>query len=50
MDYISRLTILLESGISLTLYSSGSIVISKDRDDLDDETLESINAIIGGEL
>ena len=50
---ISQLTILIEKGanpISLTLYSSGSFVISKDRDDIDDETLECINAIVGGEL
>lgn len=50
---ISQLTILIEKGvspISVTLYSSGSLVISKDRDDIDDEALESINAIVGGEL
>lgn len=50
---ISQLTILIEKGmnpISLTLYSSGSVVISKDRDDIDDEALESINAIVGGKL
>ena len=50
---ISQLTILIEKGanpISLTLYSNGSFVISKDRDDIDDETLECINAIVGGEL
>ena len=37
---ISQLTILIEKGvspISVTLYSSGSLVISKDRDDIDDE-------------
>lgn len=47
------MTILIEKGvspISVTLYSSGSLVISKDRDDIDDEALERINAIVGGEL
>lgn len=50
---ISQLTILIEketSPISLTLYSNGSVVLSKDRDDIDDEALESINAIVGGKL
>lgn len=50
---ISQLTILIEKGvspISVTLYSSGSLVISKDRDDIDDEALEIINSIAGGEL
>ena len=41
---------IIGSPISVTLYSSGSLVISKDRDDIDDEALESINAIVGGEL
>lgn len=50
---ISQLTVLIEGGVSpvsLTIYSSGSVVLSKDRDDIDDETLESINVIVGGEL
>lgn len=50
---ISQLTILIEKSInpiSLTLYSSGAVVISKDRDDIDDEALEIINIIVGGEL
>ena len=38
------------SPVALTLYSSGSVVTSKDRDDIDDETLECINIIMGGEL
>ena len=50
---ISQLTVSIEKGVgpvALTLYSSGSVVISKDRDDIDDETLECINIIMGGEL
>ena len=50
---ISQLTILIEketSPIPLTLYSNGAVVLSKDRDDIDDEALESINAIVGGKL
>lgn len=50
---ISQLTVSIEKGVgpvALTLYSSGSVVTSKDRDDIDDETLECINIIMGGEL
>lgn len=53
MNCISQLTVIIEKGVSpvaLTLYSSGAVVISKDRDDIDDEALESINIIVGGEL
>lgn len=34
--------------VSITLYSSGSVVVFKDRDDIDDEVINSINAMIGG--
>lgn len=34
--------------VSVTLYSSGSVVVFKDRDDIDDEVMNSINAMIGG--
>lgn len=34
--------------VSITLYSSGSVVVFKDRDDIDDEVMNSINAMIGG--
>lgn len=52
IDCISQLTIMIEKGnspVSLTLYSSGAVVLSKDRDNIDDETLECINIIAGGE-
>ena len=51
MNCISQLTVTIEKDTnptSLTLYSSGSVVISKDRDDIDDETLENISFIMGG--
>lgn len=50
---ISQLVILIEKGenhISLNLYSNGSVLVSKDRDDIDDEALESINIIVGGKI
>ena len=53
INFISQLTIVIEKGnspVSLTLYSSGAVVLSKDRDDIDDEALECINIIAGGEL
>lgn len=53
MNCISQLTVIIEKGVSpvaLTLHSSGAVVISKDRDDIDDEALESINIIAVGEL
>lgn len=34
--------------VSITLYSSGSVVVFKDRVDIDDEVMNSINAMIGG--
>ena len=34
--------------VSITLYSSGSVVVFKDRDDIDDEVMNSINVMIGG--
>ena len=36
--------------VSITLYSSGSVVVFKDRDDIDDEVMNSINAMIGGAM
>lgn len=51
MESISQLTAVIgeeAKPVSITLYSSGSVVISKDRDDIDDETLEIINNIVGG--
>ena len=34
--------------VPITLYSSGSVVVFKDRDDIDDEVMNSINVMIGG--
>lgn len=34
--------------VSITLYSSGSVVVFKDRDDIDDEVMSIINVMIGG--
>lgn len=34
--------------VSITLYSTGSVVVFKDRDDIDDEVMNSINVMIGG--
>lgn len=34
--------------VSITLYSSGSVVVFKDRDEIDDEVMNSINVMIGG--
>ncbi len=53
MECISQLTAVIGKEVnlvSITLYTSGSVVISKDRDDIDDETLDIINDIVGGEL
>ena len=35
--------------VSVTFYSSGSVVIYKDRDDIDDETFNTLIAIFGGD-
>ena len=32
----------------MTLFSSGSVVVYKDRDDIDSEVMNSINLMIGG--
>lgn len=51
MECISQLTAVIGkevNPVSITLYVSGSIVISKDREAIDDETLEIINDIVGG--
>lgn len=34
--------------VSITLYSSGSVVVFKDRDDITEDVMNSINLIIGG--
>lgn len=51
MDSISQITVLLGQdmyGVSMTLFSSGSVVVYKDRDDIDSEVMNSINLMIGG--
>lgn len=51
IDSIAQITVLIGKemqGISITLYSSGSVVVFKDRNDIDDEVMNSINLMIGG--
>ena len=53
MDSIAQISVLIGKemqGVSITLYSSGSVVVFKDRDDIDDEVMNSINLMIGGEI
>lgn len=50
-DSIAQITVNIgkeAQPISITLYSSGSVVVFKDRDDIDDEVMNSINMMIGG--
>lgn len=51
VDSIAQITVAIGKEIqpvSITLYSSGSVVVFKDRDDIDDEVMKSINLMIGG--
>lgn len=51
IENIAQITITFKKKyqpVSITLYSSGSIVVFKDRDDIDDEVMNSINAMIRG--
>lgn len=51
VDSIAQITVNIgkqAQPISITLYSSGSVVVFKDRDDIDDEVMNSINLMIGG--
>ena len=53
MDSITQISVVMGKemqGVSITLYSSGSVVVFKDRDDIDDEVMNSINMMIGGEM
>lgn len=53
IDSIAQISVLIGKemqGVSITLYSSGSVVVFKDRDDIDDEVMNSINLMIGGEI
>lgn len=51
-ESISQITIIISKDtnpVSVTLYSSGSILVFKDRNAIDDETLNVIHDIVGGE-
>lgn len=51
-ESISQITIIISKDInpvSVTLYSSGSILVFKDRNAIDDETLNIIHDMVGGE-
>lgn len=53
IDSIAQISVLIGKemqGVSITLSSSGSVVVFKDRDDIDDEVMNSINLMIGGEI
>lgn len=52
IDSIAQISVLVGKemkGVSITLYSSGSVVVFKDRNDIDDEVMNSINQMMGGE-
>lgn len=51
IDNIVQMTVTIggeSDSVSLALYSTGSVVVFKDRDDIDDEAMNSINIMIGG--
>lgn len=51
-ESISQITIIISKDtnpVSVTLYSSGSILVFKDRNAIDDETLNVIHDMVGGE-
>lgn len=51
IDCIAQITMTIGTEmqpVSITLYSSGSVVVFKDRDDIDAEVMNSINLMIGG--
>ena len=51
IDRISQISIQFgsENNItSLTLYSTGSIIVYRDRDDIPSDVIDAINALIGG--
>lgn len=51
IESIAQITLIVgkeSQPVSVTLYSSGAVVVFKDRDDIDDEVMNSINAMIGG--
>jgi len=51
IESIAQITVIFakeSQPVSITLYSSGSVVVFKDRDDIDDEVMNSINVMIGG--
>lgn len=53
IDSIAQISVLIGKemqGVSITLYSGGSVVVFKDRDDIDNEVMNSINLMIGGEI
>lgn len=51
INKIAQITITFRKNfqpVSITLYSTGSVVVFKDRDDIDDEVMNSINIMVGG--
>lgn len=53
MDQISQITLKIVSGedpTSVVIYSSGTIIIFKDRDNIPDQVIDRISSIVGGGL
>lgn len=53
IESISQITVTFakeSQPVSITLYSSGSVVVFRDRDEIDDEVMNSINVMIGGAM
>ena len=51
LDNISQISVLVgkdELAVSITIYSSGSVVVFRDRDELPDDAMNVINAMLGG--
>lgn len=51
MDSIAQITVSFgveTTAVSVSIYSSGSVVVFKEREDIDDEVINAINLMIGG--
>ena len=51
LDHISQMSVSVgkdELAASLTIYSSGAVVVYRDRDEIPDETMNIINEMLGG--
>lgn len=51
IDYVTQITAVVgeeHNQVSITLYPSGSIVVSKERDSIDDDVINTLVEIVGG--